>query len=216
MNPKNQQVLILGAGAIAKDIADLVSEEDTYQVAGFIVDQPPFVRGSQITGKPIYWIDEVEDFSRECLVICGLAKMKKISLINHFKEMGFQFASFIHPSCRVSPSVQMGEGVIINSGVHIAIDAHIDEFIYINRGSLIGHDTSIGAYSVISPGANIAGSVTIGTGCYIGMGAIITERVVIGKNCFVGAGSLVSQDLPDRVKVLGMPARIIEQNIQDF
>lgn len=216
MNQSRSPVLILGTGAIAKDIADLIEEDGDYHIAGFVVDQPPYVRGLEWFGKPIYWVDELEDIPKDYLLLCCIAKMRKIQFIARVKEMGFQFAQFIHSSSRVSEKVSVGEGIVVNGGVQVAAGAQLGDFVYINRGALIGHDTSIGAYSIISPGANIAGSVSIGSGTYVGIGAIIIERVKIGSNCFIGAGSLVTQDVPDRVKVIGMPARIIERDIKDF
>jgi acetyltransferase-like isoleucine patch superfamily enzyme len=65
----------------------------------------------------------------------------------------------------------------------------------------------------ISPGANVAGAVTIGEGAYIGMGAIVLDRVTIGAHAVVGAGAVVTKDVPDRVQVMGMPARVIRKNI---
>ncbi len=216
MKKQGNPVLILGTGAIAKDIADLVAEDGVNHVAGFVVDQPPFVRGTQLVGKPIFWVDELEDIPKDYPILCGVAKMRKIQFIARVREMGFQFMHFIHSSSRVSETVTIGEGVVVNGGVQIAAGARLGDFVYINRGALIGHDTLIGAYSVISPGANIAGSVSIGESTYVGIGAIIIERVKIGSNCFIGAGSLVTQDVPDRVKVVGMPARIIERDIKEF
>jgi len=74
----------------------------------------------------------------------------------------------------------------------------------------------IGQYSVVSPGVNIAGNAIIGEKCYLGIGSIILERIHIGTGCFIGAGALVNKDLPPRVKVVGMPARIIQKEIEEF
>jgi acetyltransferase-like isoleucine patch superfamily enzyme len=46
------------------------------------------------------------------------------------------------------------------------------------------------------------------------LGANILEYLTIGKQCIIGAGSLVTKDVPDRVKVVGLPAMIIEKEIQ--
>jgi len=72
----------------------------------------------------------------------------------------------------------------------------------------------VGDLCTISPGANIASHVVIGSGARIGMGANIIENVQIGANSIIGAGSLITQDVPDRVKIIGMPARIIERDLE--
>lgn len=51
-------------------------------------------------------------------------------------------------------------------------------------------------------------------GVYIGMRATIIaskEGLLIGENTIVGAASLVNKSLPDNVKAVGVPAKIITQ-----
>jgi len=64
------------------------------------------------------------------------------------------------------------------------------------------------------PGANIAGLVRIGEHTFVGMGAIILERISIGAHCVVGSGAVVTKDAPARVQLLGLPARVVKQDIE--
>ena len=50
--------------------------------------------------------------------------------------------------------------------------------------------------------------IRIGNGCWIASGAIIIGGVTIGNDVIVGAGSVVTKDVPSRVFVAGVPARI--------
>jgi sugar O-acyltransferase (sialic acid O-acetyltransferase NeuD family) len=210
------KLLIAGAGSLAKDLADLASDMPGYEVVGFVVDQPPYEHGSHLLGKPIFWIDQLEEFDTSFRAICGLAQMKKIEIIHKIKSFCIEFDQFIYPGSRISSSAKLGEGVVINSGVHVATGSQLGDFVYVNRGALIGHDTHIGQLSVISPGVTIAGNVNIGQKTFVGIGSIISERISIGEGCFICAGSLVTNHIPDRVKVIGSPARIIESDIGDF
>jgi acetyltransferase EpsM len=56
--------------------------------------------------------------------------------------------------------------------------------------------------------------VEIGDGTYVGMGATVLDNISIGKGCTIGAGSVVTKDLPDAVKVVGVPARIVETGVE--
>ncbi len=49
--------------------------------------------------------------------------------------------------------------------------------------------------------------------CRIGMGAIVIDHINIGANSVVGAGAVVTKDVPANVQVVGMPARIVKENI---
>lgn len=213
---QKKKLLIAGAGSMAKDIADLASEIPGYEVVGFVVDQPPYEHGSRLLGKPIFWIDQLEEFDSSFTAVCALAQTKKTEIIQKIKSYGISFDQFVYPGSRISPTAILGEGVVINSGVHIATSSNLGDFVYVNRGALIGHDTKIGQLSVISPGVTISGNVRIGQKTFVGIGSIIAERISVGDGCFICAGSLVTNDIPDRVKVIGSPARIIERDIGDY
>jgi acetyltransferase-like isoleucine patch superfamily enzyme len=64
------------------------------------------------------------------------------------------------------------------------------------------------------PGANIAGACSIGNATYVGMGALVLDHHIVGSQSVVGAGSVVTRDVPDKVQVLGAPARIVREQIE--
>ncbi len=84
------------------------------------------------------------------------------------------------------------------------------------EGCLIGDYVKINDYSFISMGTIIAGYSTIGSRCFIGLGSMVLDKKIIGDLSIVGAGSLVTKDIPERVKVLGSPAVIVEKNINGY
>ena len=47
----------------------------------------------------------------------------------------------------------------------------------------------------------------------MGLGANILEKMTIGEQSIVGAGALVNRDIPKQVKVMGIPARIVEEGV---
>jgi serine O-acetyltransferase len=55
----------------------------------------------------------------------------------------------------------------------------------------------------------------IGAGAYIGTGARILGPVCIGQNSVIGANAVVLQDVPANSVAVGIPARIIRENIAD-
>ena len=55
--------------------------------------------------------------------------------------------------------------------------------------------------------------MTIGESAYIAIGAVVVDRVRIGAHAFVSAGSVVMRDVPDHVQVMGIPARIVRNDI---
>jgi acetyltransferase EpsM len=210
------KLLILGAGCLARDVADLIEDIPDYRLEGFVVDQPPFERGQKLLGRPVYWIDELDDFDDSYRAVCSLGRMKKNKIIQRVKDIGIPFINLIHPSAHISKTAILGEGVFVGIGSQIGAESKIGNHVFINRGTLIGSGDEILDYSVISAGANIAGGVSIGPRTYVGIGAIILQHTTIGELCVIGAGSMVTRNLPDRVKAIGNPAEIIEKGIDGF
>ena len=216
MNPE-QKLIILGARPLAVVIADMAEDLLGFEVFGFVIDQPPYVPGSKLLGKPILWVDELDHIDCSCQAICSIYKNRKTIIIDKVSSFGISFINIIHPSAVISRTVKIGQGNFITGGVQISANTKLGNHSIINRGVLIGHDVIIHDFTTLAPGANLASGITIGSGTYVGMGANIVQNITIGEGCFIGAGALVTRDIPDHVKVVGMPAQIIERDIgEDF
>lgn len=57
------------------------------------------------------------------------------------------------------------------------------------------------------------GSIRIGNNVTMGANAVIIGPVTIGNDVQIGAGSVVVKDVPDKVAVGGVPARILNKNL---
>lgn len=115
---------------------------------------------------------------------------------------------------------QMGEGIVIQSGVGI------------NAGTYLGGQggITIGEDVIIGPGVKIFSenhifsdlqiiikdqgvsrkSVTINRNCWIGANVVILAGVSIGEGCIVAAGSVVNKSMPANMVVGGVPAKVIK------
>ncbi|GAG56860.1 unnamed protein product [marine sediment metagenome] len=56
----------------------------------------------------------------------------------------------------------------------------------------------------------IAGSTEIGDSVEIWNGAMIKQRLKIGEGAIIGMGAVVIEDVPSHTKVVGNPARRLE------
>lgn len=208
-----QKILIMGARIFAEELADLVSEIDEFELTGFVENFERDRCKLQIDGLPVYWIDEIENFSGTHKTLCSLATTKRVHFVDRMKNMNFSFATVIHPLARISSRSEIGAGSMVSVGAIIAAKTTIGEHVRVNRGVIIGHHDKIGNYVSIQPGANIGGCTEIGDFTYIGMGATILPELKIGSRSIVGAGAVVTKDVPDNVQVVGVPARIVKENI---
>ncbi|MSP14669.1 MAG: acetyltransferase [Chloroflexi bacterium] len=206
------KLLILGNHIFAEEVADLVSDIPDLELCGFVANMQPYEPGATLLGYPIFWIDELPRFDDSYRAVCAIGSHKRRFFVQQAQELGMRFATVIHPTARISRTAVIGEGTIISAGALIAGYTEIGRHVIINRGAMIGHHTKIGDLANIAPGANLAGLVTVGKYTWVGLGAIVLERLNIGEQSIVGAGALVTHDVPDRVKVVGAPARIVERD----
>jgi len=191
----------------------MISEIEGFHVVGFVENMDRQRCSQSINSLPIYWVDDIDELSKDHQAVCSLGTTKRKRFVEQVASHDMRFATPVHPSARVSSKSTLGDGTFIAPGVIVASNTRLGQHVRVNRGVLIGHDTTIHDYVTIQPGANIAGVCVIGQAAYIGMGAIIIDRISIGSNSVVGAGSVVIKDVPDRVMVAGVPAKIIKENI---
>ena len=204
---------ILGTSLFAAEVVDVVMETGCFDVTTFIENHQRDKAGTTLLDRPIIWIDDARPLADTHLTLCSLGTTKRRAFVDQITAMGFQFATAIHPTARISRSSRIGAGSFVSVGVVVAAQTEIGRHAVLNRGVLIGHDTRIGDCVTVSPGANVAGAVTIGDGTYIGMGAIVLDRLTIGPGAVIGAGSVVTKDVPPGVQVMGVPARVVREVI---
>jgi len=213
MKQNSRSLLVLGTKLLAEELIDLVSDIDGYQIAGFVENMDPDRCRETLEGLPIYWVDDIAGLADSHWAVCGISTTLRSRFVEQVEPYGVKFATLIHPSARVSSRSRLGDGTIVNPGVIIASNTQLGRHVFVNRGTLIGHHTRIGDYVTIQPGANIAGVCRIGEATYVGMGAVVIDHVTIGAHSVVGAGAVVTKDVPDNVLVVGVPARIVKENI---
>ncbi len=209
-----QPLLILGTRPYALVVADLVSAIEGYRVAGFVENMDRQRCNERLGGMPIYWIDELAELAQDHVAVCSLATTRRNQFIQQARDQGLRFATLVHPSAHISDRSTLGEGTRVEVGSIIAAFTDVGRHVAINRGATIGHHNRIGDFVTIHPGVNIAGHCRIGDRTFIGIGANIIDGIRIGTQAVIGAGAVVAKDVPDRVQVVGVPARIVKQNIE--
>lgn len=209
-----ERLAILGTSLFAPEVVDLAEETGKYEVVAFIENWDREKTRQSLLGRPVIWIDEAASLAATHKVVCALGTTHRRGFIEQAAAMGFRFATIIHPSARISTKSSVGEGSTLSAGTIIAAHTTVGRHVIVNRGCLIGHHTTVHDYVTLSPGANVAGAVSIGEGTYIGMGAIVLDHMKIGSHAIIGAGSVVTRDVPDHTQVMGIPAKVTQENIE--
>lgn len=85
--------------------------------------------------------------------------------------------------------------------------------IVIHDRAVIGNNVIIGTCVTIGGTSNKYGVPVIGDNSIVSSGAKILGPIEIGKNCVIGANAVVLINIPDNCLAVGVPARIIKNNI---
>jgi acetyltransferase EpsM len=206
-------LLIIGTRTFAAEVADLVSGIPGFRLLGFVEILDPARCQETLEGLPILEVDKLTGLGDTHCAVFGLGTTESRLFATRVAAGAIRFATLVHPTARVSSTSSLGAGTLVSVGAIVAAHTHSGRHVVVNRGALIGHHTEISDFTVFGPGANIAGNCRIGAATYIGMGAVVIDHLTIGAHSVIGAGSVVTKDVPDRVQVVGVPARIVTENI---
>jgi sugar O-acyltransferase (sialic acid O-acetyltransferase NeuD family) len=213
-----ERVVIIGAGGHAREVAEIIRHQASVgggsQAAGFVVDDPEN-QPREVAGLPVLggwaWFN---GRAREGLaVICAVGSPQlRRRMAERATSVGLKFASAVSPLAYLSPEAQLGAGVMIFPHCFVSAGSSVGAHAVVNVAASVSHDTRVGRYSTLGPGVRLAGRVSVGEGAYIGVGASVIDHVSVGAWTIVGGGAVVTNDLPEDVTAVGVPARVIKVN----
>lgn len=206
-----RKLIILGGGGHAKVLINCLLECEE-NILG-ILDSDSNKHKTNILTIPILGSEELlQQFNRQDIqLVNGIGSVGNPSVRNHlfyrYTELGYQFASVIHPSAIIAREVNLGMGVEIMAGAIIQPGCQLGNNVIVNTRATIDHDCVIGHHVHIAPSATLCGNVTVGDNSHIGSNACIIQGKTIGANCMIGAGAVVTRNIQDAEKVKGIPAK---------
>lgn len=139
----------------------------------------------------------------------NLTKLHRITSFLYLKKIPllpkvFYYLQFLLFNSSVPASTKIGKGTIFAyGGIGVVVHART----VIGENCLIGQGVTIGGKSKIY---NVP---QIGNNVYIAAGVRIIGDVTIGNNVMIGANAVVTKDIPDNCMVAGVPAKILEKDI---
>lgn len=208
-------VVGLGAGDHAAVIIEALNAVGGYNIVGLLDPDISEFRIGNLT-LPILGDDRllVELPNRNIRYFFnGLGSVKSTTSRSEVFEKacacGLQPISIVHPTARISPSAQLGRGVIVLVGAYIGPRAKLNDNVLINTGAIVEHDCELGDHVHVAPGAILGGRVKVGPGVHVGMGSRVIQGCSIGERAIVGAGAVVVQEVKPHEIVVGVPARPI-------
>lgn len=130
------------------------------------------------------------------------------------KGKGLTPISFADPTALICNTATYGEGLQVMASAIVHNDVEIGIQCIINTRALVEHDCVLKDGAEIGPGAVLCGRVRVGENSWIGANATVRPRVIIGDNSIIGAGAVVVTDIPSNVVAVGVPAKVIRENLK--
>jgi acetyltransferase EpsM len=197
------KIIIIGAGGHAAEIVDYIESMNKllnlkkFEIVGLIDDNEGNYKHYEFKYEFLGKI-EGHKIDENSLYVMGIANLifRKI-IIETFKLGGAKFASFVHPTSLVSPTAEIGEGVVISHNVSIGPKVIIGDFNMLNSRCTIGHDSVLGNYNFISPQVAIGGNTKIGDENLFGTNSCTIPGMKIGHNNKISAGMVVDKPIKD-------------------
>ena len=207
-----KDLVIVGTGSFATLMKFYITQYDTRKVVAFSVEQA-YINEPFFEGIPICPLERLTEYYSadvyDVLLAIGAKDMNKLRerLFHFCKEKGYHIASFVHPSCLISPDAQIGEGNIFLENILI------QPFVKIGNGNLfwdhvaISHNETIGDFNTMAGVVGLSGFIKIGNNCYIGKYSMVFDNVSIADYTLVGAGAHVKNDTQEYDVIV--PARSV-------
>jgi sugar O-acyltransferase (sialic acid O-acetyltransferase NeuD family) len=208
-----KRVAIIGSGELSIHIAHYLEEDNQFKVVGFFDDFTPLgskINSHTIIGKLKDIKDEYNKNTFDGLINgIGYSRMEyREEVFNRFINE-IPFPNFIHSSCIIDNTSQIGKGVIIFPMSMLYFNSVIEDNVFIQVNSTIT-DSKVCKNSMISAGVMVAGRSIIGNNCNIGVSTCISSDVKICNNVTTGAGTVVVKNILESGTYVGVPAKKIK------
>jgi sugar O-acyltransferase (sialic acid O-acetyltransferase NeuD family) len=202
-------MLIAGAGGHALELIDVLdSIFGSPQVLFF--DQRPFQR--LFLGK-YHVSDSLEEiqhhFISDSRYILGVGSPNSRKILSGMLgKLGGGLIGLKAPSAKLS-NYSYFEKADVLANCWIGSQVQLGEGVLVNTGAQVHHETIVGDFSVINPGAILLGACEIGELSSIGAHATILPGVKVGNLVTIGAGAVIIRDVPDGATVVGVPGKVV-------
>ena len=214
-------IILFGVGQIAEVLAHYIQDDPSVNLLGFAVDRPFMPPSGEFKGLPVAaWDDVQATFPPDKVRVLGPVSYRGNNMFRrerHFeaKEMGYRFATYIHPSshvrgaeigensviledCTVQPYARLGVGTILWSKVHI------------------GHHAQVGDFCFFASFCGIAGNSRVGSGTFFGGQTGLADNLSVGEGCIIGAGTVLTENVPDGALAVARGVRIVQKGAKRF
>lgn len=180
--------VLIGAGGHAKAICDAIA------ASGDAVSAYADPRAATWLDVDHYEDDaETDRLDADLAVAIGIGGVTtdalgaRLAVLDRFIDAGRPAPAIVHKAACVSPSAELGPGVIVLAGAVVQPAAKLARGTIVNTRAVVEHDSEIGAGCHVAPGAMVLGGCTVGARAMIGAGAVLLPGSTVPDDALVPA-----------------------------
>jgi sugar O-acyltransferase (sialic acid O-acetyltransferase NeuD family) len=212
-------LLILGAGGLAREVADAVraihAVDPTIELVGFLDDNPA-LHGRSVSGTPVLGpVDAVVDHPDAAVVVCvgrPDAFTARRDVVTRLDLPPERYATVVHPTASIGSTCSVGRGSVVLAQVALTADVVVGQHVAIMPQVVLTHDVRVDHFATLASGVRLGGGVHVGTGAYVASGVCVREGCRVGEWAMIGMGSIVTRDVPEERVWYGSPARDVRRS----
>jgi sugar O-acyltransferase (sialic acid O-acetyltransferase NeuD family) len=209
-----KNIVIIGAGGQAKNIALLIEQIGGWEIIGFVDDdlkkKGQRIKGYGVLGTTNEILKKLDNVSIVFSIGNGKIVEEKVHWLKSLNK-NLEFPNLIHPSSIIDQKeVELGEGNIINANAVFTTEIKIGSFNYFNRCCSVSHDVKIGDFCFIHAGVHLSGESDIGSRVWFGVNSTIIQVLKIGDDSIIGAGAVILKDVKPKAVMVGNPAKLLK------
>ena len=198
------KIVIIGSGTTAKSVGNILLENKSMQIAGFLGndnDNKKYSGKNVISNFPFLGSYELlEDLNkidiRGFIVAIGDNRLRERIYYKALKCNLIPINAISKDSI-ISNSALIDKGVIIKPGCIIGHDVNIRQNTKIDSGTIIEINSEIGSNCTIGASVVIQGECKIKKNVTIGSRVTLSSYITIGKNQNIKDGSIINKNLED-------------------
>lgn len=199
-----RSIAIIGAGGFAREVLWLLEDLGVAGQVGGFFETDAHWQARQVAGLPVRPSSQL-DISWDAVIAVG-DPVARDEILKTLPD-GIRFPSYIHPSVRRGPRIDLGEGAVVCAGSILTCDINIGRHVHLNLGTTVGHDCILEDFVTTAPSVNISGRCTLGRHTYIGTNACLREGLQVHAGSVIGMGAVLVGQPDGPGTFVGNPAR---------
>src|SRR4026207_247492 len=210
------QLIIFGAGDIARLAHYYFTRDSEHEVVAFTVDQK-YREADTFLDLPLVSFEDV--LSRyppgeyKMFVALSYARMNKLREEKYraAKEKGYELVSCVSSRCSFLTDNPVGDNCFILEDNTIQPFVTIGNDVTLWSGNHIGHDAVIEDHCFLASHIVVSGFTRIGPFCFLGVNATLRNAITIAPETLIGAGAVIMKDTVEQGVYLPERARLFEK-----